>query len=311
MLISIVICTYNRANLIKGAVQTLCNQDFDHNKYEIIVVDDGSTDNTAEAVCSIETKASLRYFKRPHISRAAARNYGINAAGGQYILFVDDDILAPADLLRKHAKMLEGGKKIVARGPVINTPDYDLALNNGANIKDYSMAFFCTCNASVDRKTLIDIGGFDEDFIEYGWEDTELGLRLRKRGYKVKFGIDAVVYHYKPKGADDLVQEVQKAKELGRTAVAFFRKHPNLRVRMATGINLMHMLWQAVTANYFIKALAEKLIKNEKIANNKTLSYFLKNKIFNYYYQTSIREALRESTKYQAPNDKQAPNTKY
>ncbi|MFH1454438.1 MAG: glycosyltransferase [Armatimonadota bacterium] len=293
MKISVIICTYNRADLIKGAVETLINQDLKKCDYEIIVADDGSTDNTSEEVCSIRTDANLRYFKRPHQSRSAARNYGINQANGDYILFVDDDILAPPDLLNQHLKYLERGGKIVVRGPVVNTPYYDLEKNSKANIQDFSMAFFCTCNASVDRQVLLDIGGFDENFTEYGWEDTEIGLRMRNRGYKVKFNMDAVIYHYKPKSADDLGEYIQKAEELGRTAVEFYKKHPSLRVSMATGINPIHRIWQGVASNYFIKNLAVNLIKNEKIASNKNLSYFLKSRIFNYYYHKSIGDKLK------------------
>lgn len=291
--ISVVICTYNRSDLIKGAVKTLSEQDLDYKDYEVIVVDDGSTDNTQDEVCSIQTKANVRYFKRPHTSRSAARNFGIRQASGKYILFVDDDILAPPNLLTQHIKYLEEGKKIVVRGPVVNTPYYDLSLNKKSGIEDFSMAFFCTCNASVEKKVLIDLDGFDESFVEYGWEDTELGLRLRNLGYKVKFNIEAVVYHYKPKSTDDLEEYVQKAKELGRTAVTFYEKHPNLRVSLATGINFVHMFWHAVTSNYLVKNIAEMMLKNDKIINNKNLSYFLKGRIFNYYYYQSINQALK------------------
>lgn len=293
MKISVVICTYNRAGLIKGAVKTLSEQDLGYKDYEIIVVDDGSIDNTQNAVCSIQTDANVRYFKRPHTSRSAARNFGIRQACGEYILFVDDDILAPSNLLTQHIKYLEENKKIVVRGPVINTPYYDLSLNKKSGIKDISMAFFCTCNASVERKVLVDIDGFDEGFVEYGWEDTELGLRLRKLGYKVKFNMEAIVYHYKPKSTDDLEEYVQKAKELGRTAVTFYKKHPDLRVSLATGITPVHMFWQAIASGRFLKNLAEKMLKNEKVTKNKNLSYFLKGRIFNYYYYESIRESLK------------------
>lgn len=295
MKISIVICTYNRANLIKGAVETLARQDFDQNDYEIIVVDDGSCDNTAEVMADIKIKANIKYFKRPHQSRAAARNFGIKNAVGEYIFFVDDDILAPPDLLSEHMKYLKGSSKVIVRGPVINTPYYDLSLNKKNGIKDISMAFFCTCNASVERKVLADIGGFDESFVEYGWEDTELGLRLRKLGYKVKFNLNAVVYHYKPKGEDDLEEYIQKAKELGRTAVTFYKKHPSWRVSLATGVNPVHILWHNITANSFIKNIAEKMLKHKIIARSKRLSYFLKTKIFNYYYNQSIKETLKNT----------------
>lgn len=290
MKLSIVICTYNRAQLLKGALESLSSQGFNPEDYEIIVCDDGSTDNTQDIVAGLSLRSRLRYFYQPHKSRASARNLGISQAQGDFILFVDDDILAPENLLMEHFKLQNPKKKIIVRGPVIDTPDYEIPRNPKAKVKDYSMAFFCTCNASVSRRALESLGGFDETFTEYGWEDTELGLRLRARGYKVKFNLNAIVYHYKAVDCDTLDANIEKAKELGKMAVNFFFKHPTLRVRLATGINPVQILWQDIFANKFIKDLSLNILKNEKVLKNKGLSYFLERRVFNYYYNNSIKE---------------------
>lgn len=291
--ISIIICTYNRANLIVGALKSLDEQNFDKEDYEIIVVDDGSTDNTSEIVSKLSLKANLQYFKRPHICRAAARNFGLEQAKGEYVLFVDDDILAPSDLLEEHYKFLSRRHKIVVRGPVIDTPLYEIPSNSKPKAKDFSMAFFCTCNASVKKESLLDIGGFDESFTEYGWEDTELGLRLREAGLKVKFNFKARVYHYKPE-APDFKEEIQKVQELGRMAVAFYKKHPNLRVSLATGLHPVLIFWQRLSAGWPIRKIAEKLISNKKISQNSRLNSFLRNKILASYYLESVISELKK-----------------
>ncbi len=85
---SIILPTYNRANLIIKAIQSVLNQTFDD--FELIVVNDGSTDNTDEVVKSIEDRR-IKYFKKENEERSIARNFGIDKAEGQYIVFLDAD----------------------------------------------------------------------------------------------------------------------------------------------------------------------------------------------------------------------------
>ncbi len=85
---SIIIPTYNRANRIPETVQSVLNQNY--RNFELIIVDDGSTDNTQEIVGSFEDER-IRYFKKENEERAIARNYGIGKANGEYITFLDSD----------------------------------------------------------------------------------------------------------------------------------------------------------------------------------------------------------------------------
>src|SRR5207302_989150 len=105
--VSVIICTYNRAKLLMGALDSLEDQLMARKNYQIVVVDDGSTDET-EALMRQRIKGQsdyLEYFRIPHAGRSAARNKGIKESIGDYILFVDDDILAPSDLLEEHFEM--------------------------------------------------------------------------------------------------------------------------------------------------------------------------------------------------------------
>jgi len=90
---SVIIPTYNRALYIKNALQSIIDQDYGH--FEVIVVDDGSTDNTEDVVNSVSDNR-IRYVKKGHEERAIARNHGIQLARGQYMTFLDsDDLLYP------------------------------------------------------------------------------------------------------------------------------------------------------------------------------------------------------------------------
>ena len=91
ILFSIIIPTYNRASLIKETINSVLLQDYPN--FEIIIVDDGSTDDTENIVKSIED-SRINYHKKTNAERGAARNFGIKLAKGEYITFLDsDDIL--------------------------------------------------------------------------------------------------------------------------------------------------------------------------------------------------------------------------
>src|SRR5690242_17185435 len=95
-LFSIVIPTYNRAHLIGKTIQSALQQDF--KDFEILVVDDGSKDNTGDVVKSF-TDPRVQYFKKENAERGAARNYGVARAKGKYINFFDsDDLMYPNHL---------------------------------------------------------------------------------------------------------------------------------------------------------------------------------------------------------------------
>jgi len=91
---SIVVPTWNRGAIIEETVHSLLDQDFPHSQYEIIIVDDGSTDDTLERLQSFSSR--IRVLRQPKSGTAAARNLGIQNANGDYIASFDsDDILAP------------------------------------------------------------------------------------------------------------------------------------------------------------------------------------------------------------------------
>ena len=93
---SIVIPTYNRADVIGVTIQSVLTQQF--HDFEILIIDDGSTDNTAQVVAKF-TDNRIRYHKKPNTERGAARNTGIKMAQGQYITFIDsDDLFYPQHL---------------------------------------------------------------------------------------------------------------------------------------------------------------------------------------------------------------------
>ncbi|MBD2721800.1 glycosyltransferase family 2 protein [Hymenobacter armeniacus] len=117
---SVVIPTYNRAAFIGATLDSVLAQDF--SEFEVLVVDDGSTDNTA-AVVQAYTDPRLHYFPKPNAERGAARNYGVARARGEYVLFLDsDDLLHP-----NHLRTLRAGIQAAPTSPNFVATRYDFA----------------------------------------------------------------------------------------------------------------------------------------------------------------------------------------
>ena len=101
-LISVIIPTRNRAQLLKGSLASLMRQQLRKNEFEVVIVDDGSNDGTAE-VCALASKRlNLRYMRIDAAGISAAKNLGIFLSSAPLLLFFDDDDLAQADLLTQH-----------------------------------------------------------------------------------------------------------------------------------------------------------------------------------------------------------------
>ena len=229
MKMSVVIATRNRAALLEGALASLRAQ-LGAPEIEAIVVDNGSSDDT-RAVAE-RHGATYRFEAQPN--RALARNVGIAAATGEIVLFVDDDVVLPPYFVAAHARTHGAGIfPLVGTGPIINVPSADVrpvpTFVNGSN------AYFCTCNVSVPRSALDAVGRFDESFDKYGWEDTELGVRLRNFDVRRRFVWEAYLWHIKPPTTETLDAALEKTIEKARMAAKFVRKDPSRRAKLATG----------------------------------------------------------------------------
>lgn len=299
MKVSIIICTKNRKELLFGAVQSLFFQDFPKDEYEIVVVDDGSDENISDNIINLKPPCVVKYYYQNHKGRAAARNLGIKKAIGDYLIFVDDDVIVPEGFVKEHYDMHKKFPKSVVRGPIIDIAQYQLPDEINVRTRDYSTAFFCTCNASVERNGLLSIGGFDEEFTEYGWEDNETGYRLKRIGYYLKFSTKAVVYHYKPNADSVHVEElIDKAGQLGRNALLYYKKHPTFTVRLAIGLTPLHFLWQNIVANSLIVDKGIKTLQDKNTVISEDLKNILARRIFNHYYCKSLKNAIKYQKKY-------------
>ena len=182
----------------------------------------------------------MRYvFGAAAESRQGAQSRRGGRVAGDYLLFCDDDVVLPPGWIAAHAAAHAEARRVV-NGPILNVPAFDARPKPVP--ANYSRAFLCTCNASLPKAAFVAVGGFDESFDLYGWEDTELGVRLRLAGLRWKFAWDAYLWHLKPPHENTLEVETRKAIEKARMARRFLAKHPSRRARLATGAHPLNLL---------------------------------------------------------------------
>lgn len=236
MKLSVVIPTMNKRALLARTLDALLIQDPGTDAWEVVVVNDGSTDDTAAFLAEqAERHPRLQVVSPPHnVGRARARNLGWRAAQGQWVLFLDDDILAPAGLLRAHLDTLAGDELAGTIGPAITAPDivdaphFHYIDTRGVAKLPAGPApgkYFVTQNAAVPRAALAEAGGFDEGYSAYGFEDMDLGFCLEDVGVRFRCLPRPVPHHIHH---HTLADYLDKKRLCGQSSLKrLARRHPH------------------------------------------------------------------------------------
>lgn len=292
---SIVIPAYNQSSSLACCLKSLFIQTADPTTYEIIVVDDGSTDETPELIKELKPQApcAFTYIWHQNSGRSYTRNTGAKTAQGHYVIFLDGDMVVRREFVTDH---LAGHKQpnLVVNGPVVNVT----SLNPSTwpdKVHDFSRAFFATGNVSVEREKLLAAGLFDEDFVEYGWEDLELGLRLKNLGLKATKALSACSFHFQyPLTYDKIPNLIKKEKERGHTAVLFYRKMPTFEVQMMTLITpvFFGLDWFLSLFNWPEWPSTFKLLAQMDRTGHRVLFNILVALVKNHAYADGIHEEL-------------------
>jgi GT2 family glycosyltransferase len=207
-LVNVILPTYNRLARLKQVLAAFEQQQYPRDQFSIIVVSDGSTDGTDEYKRNIVSPLEIKFISQKNAGPAAARNNGIANADGEYILFIDDDVIPTPTLIAEHMRRHAEQENIVVLGPMLTPNDFHLspwvAWEQAMLEKQYrpmrkgeweaTPRQFYTGNTSLARKFLVTVGGFDERFRRA--EDVELAYRLQSHGVSFAFTPEAIGYHY-------------------------------------------------------------------------------------------------------------------
>ncbi len=246
---TIQMCTYNRAALLERVLDACFEQTFSGDDYEVVLVNDGSTDDTPQVIARAQQRATCRFtvIDQANSGLAKGRNAGIAAAAGERVIFIDDDVLPLPNFVEEHMRSHERNPHAIVRGGAINVESFDDLPPPVWTLRHYSGNYFWTTNVSVPLVTIRAIGGFNESFSEYGWEDIDVGLRLRFGGVKAVFNPKALAYHWKPRPRSTNVEKmIRQARAQARTAVQLAQIHPHWRTYLATGLNPLQRTMHAI-----------------------------------------------------------------
>jgi len=196
---SVIVPAYNAVSTLDGCLNALLNQSISKERYEVIVVDDGSTDRTADQVKNYP----VRYLYQKNRGPATARNAGVKEAIGHIVLFTDSDCVPDARWIREMVRPFDD-KEVAAVKGAYRTRQKSLtarfsqmefeerfAMLKKAGIID----MVDTYSAGFRKEIFLKMGGFDISFPAANNEDTEFSYRMSKLGYRMVFNPDAIVYH--------------------------------------------------------------------------------------------------------------------
>ena len=293
---SVIIPTYNRREILRKALLALGKSTVPFDEFEVVVVDDGSTDGTKDMIDSLKLPYDLIYERQERKGPASARNLAINLARGEIMIFIDSDILVVPEFIGAHLAA-HNEPQVVAVGPVVHTDNIDDPYSASFKITDMSRAFFATGNASVAKEHLLEAGLFDEAFNQYGWEALELGHRLRKLGLRKVKVPEAVGYHYKePLKVASLPRHRQRERERGRMAVLFVERDPTWATRLQVEMSpIMFGLDRVLSiGNWPNREGTMRLLQTLEDRGWHLLVRILVRLITHHDYMEGMREALRE-----------------
>lgn len=243
---SVVIPTFDRKEKLVRCLDALRGQTVLPDEFEVLVVDDGSSDGTGEALATYAAPFALRRFRQANQGPGAARNLAIREARGECVLFLGDDIYAGPRLVEEH---LEGHARLAdERCAVLGHVDWEPSLRVNAvmryvcgegtlqyayqfipHLPALDWRFFYTSNISASRRFLLEAAEagieFDPCFRHAAFEDSEYAWRLSRRGLRIEYVPSARAVH---DHAVDLHGFCAREERAGRMAVVFCRKHPAL-----------------------------------------------------------------------------------
>ncbi|MCA1582772.1 MAG: glycosyltransferase family 2 protein [Acidobacteria bacterium] len=239
-LFSVVVPTFERPETLFLVLDSLGEQ-ISPPLYEVVVVDDGSRDETSRRLASHRPKYPFRFFSQTNGGPASARNRGVSESRGRFVLFLGDDTVPEPELLsihaaahaepRTHPAAVLGyttwprGRRVSPFLHHINEYGLQFGYALIADPESVPFNFFYTSNISLPRHLLLEEGLFDTSFPHAAWEDIEIAYRLVRRGMKIVYRPGAIARHHHDITFTSFRTRQEKA---GESAAIFYAKHPEL-----------------------------------------------------------------------------------
>ncbi|MDO8428056.1 MAG: glycosyltransferase [Candidatus Diapherotrites archaeon] len=225
---SIIIPAYNAEKTIDTTLMALQNQNFPKEQFEVIVVDDGSTDQTTGIVNKFKT---TKLIQQKNSGPALARNTGAKLASGEVLIFTDSDCVPEKNWLNEMLQPFEdqsisgvqGAYKTHQKEWMAQFVQLEIEERYERMKKSKQLDWIGTYSAGYRKSIYLQEKGFDEQFSKASGEDSDLSYRLQEKGFKLIFNPNAIVYHKHP---TSLTQYLEKKFQHAYWRVLLYKKHP-------------------------------------------------------------------------------------
>jgi glycosyltransferase involved in cell wall biosynthesis len=269
---SVVIPTYNRRESLLETLATLAQQSYPFDRFEVIVVDDGSTDGT-EAVARESIPFTLRYIRQLNQGSAAARNTGAQHSHGRILIFIDDDVLVGPDYIAGLLEEHESYERVVAMATyrpyqeksssMFQTIQAPIIASNENQEESHGFVPFTSCmtnNLSVEREAFFAIGMMHNPCGDgpATWGDVEFGYRAFLKGFRFRRSVRAVCCH-RDYGLHSLAAHCAKRQRQASLAVLMFQKHPTLFPEISMFQDKAPISWRLDPPGLIARKLARHL----------------------------------------------------
>ena len=240
--LSVVVPTHDRRDLLVRLLESLGRQTTPPDRFEVVVVVDGSTDGTLEAVADLATPFRLTVVDQPQAGQSAARNAGAARATGHVLLFVDDDEEADPGLVAAHLEAHRDRRRIAGVGVIERRVPVDAdrvarllaesAAAHTARLAKTTLTYLDAYggNLSVPRSVFEEIGGYAEDLPREN--DFEFAYRLHQARVEFAFLPGAIVTEYRERPWRGILRDIERR---GQIAVELYRRHPPIIATMELG----------------------------------------------------------------------------
>jgi GT2 family glycosyltransferase len=316
--LSVVIPTYNRVARLRRVLAALQLQTYPSEKFEVVVVSDGSTDGTDDYLSEVATPYQMRFVCQPNQGPAAARNRGVELAWGTLVLFLDDDVVATPRLVDEHVASHEAcDTDTVVIGPMATPPGFEMRpwvrweqamlykqyrdMNEGVYAPTFRQ--FYTGNASLPRRRFLDAGGFDTRFRRA--EDVELAYRLDRGGIGWVWNPAAIGHHYADRsfeswldtarvyGVNEVVfgRDEKQDPGLDRVSAEFQRRNAGVR-----WLSRLCVAWP--TADRIIEAILGRMAIVGDAVGARRLSSWALSGIFNVAFYCGMASSLGSAAEF-------------
>ena len=276
--ISVIIPTYNRRDSLLRTLDSLKQQSFPMDRFMVILVDDGSTDDT-QTIASQQFPFTVRYLQQKNQGATAARNYGATISQSEILVFIDDDITISPQTLAALAEKFGEKTNVLVMGTInkrgsINASVYTsvvLTMATDSVIAHDDVEFDSVeCNSELlacKRLDYFDIGMFQDPTGGHGWpnwDDVDFGYRAHLKGFRLIGTSKAIAEHW-DYSISNRTMACKRFYRAGRSAVWLFKRHPELQALIPMLRDKTPLAWGQDSPRLITRKLARHVVSSTPV----------------------------------------------